>query len=177
MIWERVKLKFSLMDCRCVHSLIQQRTEHLYLSRLMLGAGYRGGKGHCPLKPRETDKQKTSDLNAECWSQVHLCVYRMGHAVMGEHGRKRAALKREKLGILLASVDLLYSFIHTHNWSQVASACSSLKQDFGSWPETEVGPQKWECWILAPRPPGTVTSNMALACQQRRNEFPHWDRR
>lgn len=86
------------------------------LSRLTLGAVYRGTgeKGHCPLKPWETDKQKTSYLtNAECWSQVRLCVYGMGSAVMGVHARKRTALKREKLGILLASVDFLYSFIHT----------------------------------------------------------------
>ena len=67
-------------------------------------------------------------------------------------------------------ISCIHSFIH---WSRVASACSSLKQDFGSWPETEVRPQKWECWILAPRSPGTVASNMALACQQHRNEFPH----
>ena len=85
------------------------------MSRLVLGAVYRGTseKGHCPVKLWETDKQKTSDLtNAGCWSQVRLCVYRMGSAIMG-HSRKRTALKREKLGILLASVDFLYSFIHT----------------------------------------------------------------
>ena len=38
------------------------------------------------------------------------------------------------------------------DWSGVASACSSLKRDFGSWPEIEVRSQQWEHQILATRP-------------------------
>jgi len=96
------------------------------LSRLMLGAGYRGGKGHCPLKPRETDKQKTNDLtNAECWSQVRLCVYTMGHAAMGEHGRKRTALKGRSLVFFWPLwISCSHSFIHSSDleWPQPAAA-------------------------------------------------------
>ena len=39
-------------------------------------------------------------------------------------------------------------------WSRVASVCSSLKQGFGSQPETEVRPSQWEHWILTTTPSG-----------------------
>ena len=45
-------------------------------------------------------------------------------------------------------------------WSWVASACSGLKQDFGSWPETEASYRWWKRWIPATRP---VVSDKALA--------------
>lgn len=54
-------------------------------------------------------------------------------------------------------------------WSRVALSWSSMKQGFGSPPETEVSPWQSECWILATRPPGKVASDEVLACQLCRN--------
>ena len=46
------------------------------------------------------------------------------------------------------------------NWSQVASACSDLKQVFSCWLEIEVRLRQWKEWVLATRP---VASDMTLA--------------
>ena len=54
-------------------------------------------------------------------------------------------------------------------WSWVASTCSSLKQGFGSRPETEVGLQRWEYRNLATRP---AVSDKPLALRLCRKEFP-----
>ena len=55
------------------------------------------------------------------------------------------------------------------NWSSAASACNSLKWDFGSWPDIAVWPPWWECWILATR---LVVSNKAMALQLCKKRIP-----
>ena len=57
----------------------------------------------------------------------------------------------------------------TKNWSQVALACSGLKQGFSSWSVTEVRSRGWEYRILATRP---VVSDKALALRLCRKRIP-----
>ena len=51
-----------------------------------------------------------------------------------------------------ASSSDLVSPAACYPWSQVTSTCSSLKQQFGSQPEIEVGLWQGGCWILVTRP-------------------------
>ena len=62
--------------------------------------------------------------NQFCWRELSRC-----------QGRN---------GFILSHLSTRWA--HGFNWSQVALAHSSLKQGFGSRPDTEVGPWQWECW-------------------------------
>lgn len=119
MIWGSVKnFQVSLMDCRwCVHSLIQQCIEHLLLAKSPARCWDRG-TDETELLPtwsrgRQTSRRSITWQGDGCWSQVHTCGYtELGHTVMGAW-QEKDNLKEVETDILLASVDFLYSFIHS----------------------------------------------------------------
>ena len=70
--------------------------------------------------------------------------------------------------VLIQLRDPMHS-VMVSNWSQVASACSNLKEGFGSWPEIEVRPQRWKHQILTTK---LVVSDKAPVLQLCRKELP-----
>ena len=62
-------------------------------------------------------------------------------------------------------LSLHYSHGQNSPWSPVASACNSLKQGLGSWPEVEPGSWQWKHQILAIRP---VISDKGPSALQKR---------
>ena len=90
----------------------------------------------------------------------------------GRNEREARWLRGSRISFCLSSSNSLGwqdLGLDVSRWSSwMASACSSLRQGFGSQPETELRPLQWGCWLhaggLSPQGPWPVARPRPASC-------------